>query len=113
MSNRTDFMVLASELVNAYGVFGADRMAFTTRLGNELHNAFVAGQEKEYLDGRAAKLQQAIEVARSKGEHYPICNMPPPEIRNLPPDDTKRHEWREQNRNRCTCWKAEMEALLK
>lgn len=65
------------------------------------------------LTEELARYKAAVEVARKKGEHYPVCNMPPPEIRKLSPSSPEWRAWREANRGNCTCWKAEMEAKLK
>ena len=55
----------------------------------------------------------AVAVARQYGEHYPTCNMPPPEIRKLNPSSPEWRAWREANRGKCDCWKNVMEGKLK
>lgn len=60
-----------------------------------------------------AKYKRAVQIAREKGEHYPVCNMPPPDIRVLKATDLRRIAWREANRGKCDCWKSRMEEALK
>jgi hypothetical protein len=54
----------------------------------------------------------AVEIARSKGEHYPVCDSMPPTLRFGTP---AAREWFAEHRPRgggcpfCNCWKAEME----
>jgi hypothetical protein len=55
--------------------------------------------------------EAAVAVARAKGEHYPVCNMPPREVMNA--DLETRRAWREANRGKCNCWKVQMEEALK
>jgi hypothetical protein len=57
------------------------------------------------------KYKAAVEIARSKGEHYPVCNMPPPEVMRAGLEAHR--EWMKENRGRCTCWKADMEVALR
>lgn len=57
------------------------------------------------------RLKEALEIARTKGEHYPVCNMPPAEVRNA--DRATLRAWREAHQGQCDCWKADMEAALK
>ena len=56
------------------------------------------------------RYKAAVEVARQKGEHYPVCNMPPREVMNA--DRETQRAWREANRGKCNCWKSEMERKL-
>ena len=64
------------------------------------------------LRAEVAKLQAAVEVARKKGEHYPVCNAPPPEIRKLSYSGPEYKAWAKANRGKCDCWKNEMEEKL-
>lgn len=59
------------------------------------------------------RLFEGIAIARKMGEHYPVCNMPPPEIRKLSASSAEWRVWREANRGKCDCWKAQMEAAIK
>ena len=63
-------------------------------------------------------------MARSKGEHYPICGMPPREVMN---DREAHRKWSEAKYDawstpegkaswwaeHCVCWKTKMEEALK
>lgn len=68
-------------------------------------------QEKDasYALLELAKYKKAVEIARKMGEHYPVCNTPPSEIVG---DRVASKVWRDANRGRCTCWKAQMEKAL-
>jgi hypothetical protein len=76
------------------------------------------------LTEELARYKAAVEVARQKGEHYPMCGMPSREVM----DDREAHQkWRaakfdacatpEGRRawwaEHCSCWKSQMEAALK
>lgn len=64
MSNRDDFDNVADELIEMFALDGTAGDAVTgtlrQRLGAELHNAFVAGQEAEEREWRGA-LTEALD----------------------------------------------------
>ena len=59
------------------------------------------------------RYKKAVEIARKYGEHYPVCNAPPPEIRKLSTSSPEWRAWREANRGKCDCWKNAMEEVLR
>lgn len=72
---------------------------------------------------QVSALLAAVEVARTKGEHYPVCGMPP---RDVLKGEAAHMKWIEEKHDarstpegrkaweakHCTCWKGEMEAKL-
>lgn len=69
------------------------------------------------------RYKAAVEVARKKGEHYPVCGMPPRDVMN---DREAHRKWSEAKYDawstpegkaawwaeHCVCWKKEMESAL-
>lgn len=85
--------------------------------------AFLRPALQPFLD-ELERYKAAVEVAREKGEHYPICGMPPREVMNdreanrawtrakveaCSTPDGRKAWWAEH----CICWKNAMEAKLK
>ena len=57
-----------------------------------------------------AKLRRVIDFVRRQGEHTPLCNAPPYEATL---SDAAWLKWYRKNKDRCTCWRNEMEELLR
>lgn len=51
-------------------------------------------QKELEAERKIDRLQKAVEIARTKGEHYPVCNYS--KLKNRP----------------CDCWKSDMEHAL-
>lgn len=95
-----------------------------TELGRAREMRRLETERARLLENERDALYRAVVVAREKGEHYPICGMPPREVMNdreahkawtaakyeaWSTPEGKRAWWAEH----CVCWKAEMEAALK
>ncbi len=109
-SELREFLKESDALLSSMPDEDQQRMAMESWRGwPDLHKSIMGAIGIRELDG----LRAAVKIAREKGECYPTCNMPPPEIRKHSPSSPAWRAWREENKGKCTCWKAEMEAALK